>query len=90
MKRVFNKIKIIVLLMVLYFSNLLIAVDQFGNAVMGGDPDETISSRAGRRWPNSLWAKFIDYLFFWQPVKRHVISAIEHSESANRDLLNRI
>lgn len=28
--------------------NVLIAVDQWGNAVTGGAPDETISSRAGR------------------------------------------
>lgn len=29
-----------------YFWNLLIALDQFGNAILAGDPDETISSRA--------------------------------------------
>lgn len=28
--------------------NLFISVDQFGNAITGGDPDETISSRLGR------------------------------------------
>lgn len=39
-----------------YFWNLLIALDQFANAMLAGDPDETISSRAakaqekGRRW----------------------------------------
>jgi hypothetical protein len=39
-----------------WFWNVLIALDQFGNAVTGGDPDETISSRAdkamnkGKRW----------------------------------------
>ncbi|WP_302621011.1 hypothetical protein [Cupriavidus taiwanensis] len=39
-----------------YFWNVLIAIDQFGNALGAGDPDETISSRAGnakragRRW----------------------------------------
>lgn len=31
-----------------YFWNILIAVDQFGNALFAGDPDETISSRAGK------------------------------------------
>lgn len=30
-----------------YMVNLLIALDQFGNALFAGDPDETISSRAG-------------------------------------------
>lgn len=39
-----------------YGWNLLVAVDQLANALLGGDPDETISSRAakaaarGRRW----------------------------------------
>lgn len=31
-----------------YFWNLLIALDQFGNTVLAGKPDETISSRAGK------------------------------------------
>ena len=43
--------------------NILIAIDQLGNSLIGGDPDETISSRAGkakkkgRRWAKVLcWA----------------------------------
>jgi hypothetical protein len=28
--------------------NLLLSVDQLGNSILGGDPDETISSRIGR------------------------------------------
>lgn len=32
-----------------YVLRVLIALDQFGNAIAGGDPDETISSRIGRR-----------------------------------------
>ena len=31
-----------------YIWNLLIALDQLLNAVFGGDPDETISSRMGK------------------------------------------
>jgi hypothetical protein len=31
-----------------YFLNLLIALDQTGNAIFGGYPDETISLRAAR------------------------------------------
>ncbi|MGH6954422.1 MAG: hypothetical protein ACREGL_09585 [Alphaproteobacteria bacterium] len=40
--------------------NALVAIDQLGNALVGGDPDETISSRAGkanasgRRWARAL------------------------------------
>lgn len=32
-----------------YFWNLLISIDQFINAILGGDPDETLSSRMGKR-----------------------------------------
>ena len=32
-----------------YFLNVLIAIDQFVNTVLAGDPDETISSRLGKR-----------------------------------------
>jgi len=31
-----------------YMLNLLISVDQLGNVIFGGDPDETISSRLGK------------------------------------------
>jgi hypothetical protein len=31
-----------------YFWNLFIAFDQLGNAVLAGNPDETISSRAAK------------------------------------------
>lgn len=31
-----------------YLHNLLISVDQLGNVLAGGDPDETISSRLGK------------------------------------------
>jgi hypothetical protein len=34
--------------MLLYFWNLLIALDQLANTVLAGDPDETISSRMGK------------------------------------------
>ena len=72
----------------LYIINCLLAIDQLINAVaMFGDPDETISSRAGRRWPNSFWAKFIDTLFFWQRGKRHVLQAIEEDEKFKEDLV---
>jgi hypothetical protein len=33
-----------------YAWNVLIALDQLGNALAGGDPDETISSRIGKVW----------------------------------------
>ena len=52
-----------------YGKNLFIAFDQLANALLGGWPDETLSSRAWRRdleddvsWPRKL----IDALFFWE------------------------
>ena len=32
-----------------YLRNLLVAIDQLLNTILGGDPDETISSRLGKR-----------------------------------------
>ncbi len=32
-----------------YLINMLISIDQFFNTLFGGDPDESISSRAGKR-----------------------------------------
>lgn len=56
-----------------YAKNLLIAVDQLGNSMLGGWPDETLSSRAFRwsrdglrHWP----CRIIDGLFFWDTEKR--------------------
>lgn len=66
------------------FVNVLLAIDQFVNVLMLGDPDETISSRAGRVWPGTWWSKFIDRLMFWQ--SDHCHKAIETGEG-KRDIL---
>lgn len=57
---------------------ILVALDQLVNTLMGGMADETLSARAwrnhmkGRRsWP----AKIIDTIFFWQ--KDHCREAYE-------------
>lgn len=59
-----------------YLKNLAIAADQFINAVLGGCPDETLSSRlyrkeadaavgeASKSWTYARIA--VDKLFFWQ------------------------
>ena len=67
-----------------YIQNLLVSVDQLINTVMLGDPDETISSRAGRVFPDTWWSNFIDFWMFWQ--SNHCHKAIEEDEGA-RDLL---
>ena len=44
---------------------ILIAIDQLANAIIGGWADETLSSRAWRENRTRLVA-FIDCLFFWE------------------------
>jgi hypothetical protein len=31
-----------------YFWNILVSIDQFVNTLLGGNPDETVSSRMGK------------------------------------------
>jgi hypothetical protein len=40
-----------------YIVNILISIDQLLNAILGGDPDETISSRAAKspHLPHWYW-----------------------------------
>lgn len=52
-----------------YGKKLLVALDQLVNTVLGGWPDETLSSRAWRWDENGkrIWPrKLIDGLFFWE------------------------
>lgn len=56
--------------------NVVIAADQMVNALLRGDPDETLSSRAYRMHLKGqpYWgglANVIDALFFWQRAPRH-------------------
>lgn len=66
-----------------YLLNLLIAADQGWNAALGGDPDETISSRVGRgALAGSRLARtaerIIDALFFHLTGERdHCRNSIE-------------
>lgn len=52
-----------------YLLNILIAVSQLGNTLLGGYPDESMSARAWRtgsrgRWPGRVTRPLIDALFF--------------------------
>lgn len=45
---------------------VLIAIDQLGNALLGGWADETLSARAWRLRHDLPWLwRLIDALFFW-------------------------
>ena len=66
--------------------HVLIALDQLGNAVLGGWADETLSSRIHRRatepmprrrWRVALW--LVNRVFFWQA--NHCKSAFERERA---------
>lgn len=63
-----------------YGGNVFVAYDQLGNALFGGDPDETISSRVGKaaRRGNKLAIFFSWYLSIVDP--NHCEKAIEEDE----------
>lgn len=54
-----------------YILNILIAFDQVLNAIIGGWPDETLSSYSHRMYVNKKpwgWLRnVINALFWWQP-----------------------
>ena len=61
-----------------YVIQVLIAVDQLANSVLGGWADETLSSRSYRLHDNKVWfiaEKVINTLFFFQ--KDHCRMAYE-------------
>lgn len=66
-----------------YFWNLLISIDQFFNTLLGGDPDETISSRIGKAKRNgnklAIFFTKVANKFFG---KGHFIDSIEEDEGS--------
>ena len=66
-----------------YIINVLIALDQLVNALVGGWPDETLSSysyrihRDGKPW--GFLMKVIDRLFWWQPNHCYTAYLLEQS-----------
>jgi len=71
-----------------YFWNVLIGIDQLANAILFGDPDETISSRLGK-WlelPKTTWRFEIARIVCWflrKLDKNHCRNAIEKDEGSN-------
>lgn len=71
-----------------YIKKVLLGLDQFGNTLLGGYPDETISARAGR---NRGGSRLVDKLF-WTPLAvgldklqpNHVEGAIESEETGRQ------
>ena len=50
-----------------YFARLLVALDQLGNVLIGGNnPDETISSAVGRKAARGVrWARLAERVIDW-------------------------
>jgi hypothetical protein len=46
-----------------YLFNILIALDFLANALLGGEPQETISERLWREYPSSECRKLVDFIF---------------------------
>ena len=64
-----------------YFWNLLVAVDQLFNTILGGDPDETISSRIGKaKRRGEKWAIWFTKVGNIVLGKNHFIKSIEEDE----------
>jgi hypothetical protein len=66
--------------------NVLISIDQLGNTLAGGDPDETISSRLGKRKRAGTLTWFgrgLDRFLGWLDPG-HSIDAIEDDEGKDR------
>lgn len=63
-----------------YILNILIALDQLVNAMAGGDPDETISSRLGKHYRGTWMERFVDWVF--RPIHgpHHCERSIEPDE----------
>ena len=64
-----------------YLKNILIGIDQLANAALGGDPDETISSRAAKevsRGKGGGWKLLCRALHLLD--KDHCREAIEEDE----------
>lgn len=73
-----------------YLLNLLIAIDRFLNAVLAGDPDETISGRMGRWHLMGGWRATIATPICWALDRmdpEHCVTSIEEDDH-DRDLLD--
>lgn len=64
-----------------YLRNLFIAADQMVNTILGGDPDETLSSRAAKHAHNQGWSLLARLLEWIAPG--HLAKTREDDEGKN-------
>ena len=72
----------------LYFFNLLIGIDQFVNVVLGGAPDQTLSSRCWKHrdnWAGALAVRFVDFLFSWHE-RNHCQSSYDSGDRQDKEV----
>lgn len=68
-----------------YFWNLLIALDQLANTILGGDPDETMSSRMGKNIKEGRCKLCKVICFFLNKIdKNHCEKSIEPDEGSRQ------
>lgn len=65
-----------------YYIRVLLGFDQFINTLIGGEPDETISARAGRLRNRVCWKQLAWCLDKIQP--NHVEQAILHERDGSQ------
>lgn len=66
-----------------YTMNLLISIDQLGNTLLAGDPDETISSRVGKAAATNRRLAVIGAKILGWFDRNHAADAIDLSEGAD-------
>jgi hypothetical protein len=64
-----------------YLKNVLLGLDMFGNTLINGHPDETISARSGRAAEEGkLWGKVVSGVLN-RAQKNHTTGAIQSDEN---------
>lgn len=84
--QIWRRAKLLWLILRAYVFNVLVGIDLLANAIIGGDPGETISSRAGKgkikgQPIHTLVSRVIDLIFemlFSQ--QDHCVNSIQHDE----------
>lgn len=67
-----------------YLIHILVSIDQLLNTILGGHPDETVSSRCGKRISHCIMCKILcRFLDLFD--KDHCIKHIEHDEGNSHD-----
>lgn len=70
-----------------YLHNVVIATSQWINALLGGDPDMTLSGRLGRYYDGSWMKKLVDWMFRWQGNKSHCDNADYWEQDEGKDFI---